>query len=324
MFKKFIKDKNKKKVLFTPGPASLSEENIKNLSPVFGRGDAEYQSSEKIVLNLLKKMSGKKQIVRMQGSGSFAIEVMIANFLYGKVLIINTGHYSDRLYTISKSCKKYFKFIKKIDTVDWKKLNKVNGNYDWLLCCYTETSRGLKLPVKDLFNLSKKLNSKLMIDATASFGLEENHHLANVFSYSSCKGLFGLIGASFISYDDNPLNEIRSFNLSLLSHKEKKMTGPYHSIYSLLEVLPKHNDFKEAVKINKKRFTMIAKKNLVLEKKYQPLICTAINKKIYSTKKEVVLYSTREKINGSIINHLGEVHLKRKAKGKILDFLKIK
>ena len=31
MFKKFIKDKNKKKVLFTPGPASLSEENIKNL-----------------------------------------------------------------------------------------------------------------------------------------------------------------------------------------------------------------------------------------------------------------------------------------------------
>ena len=30
MFKKFIKDKNKKKVLFTPGPASLSEENIKN------------------------------------------------------------------------------------------------------------------------------------------------------------------------------------------------------------------------------------------------------------------------------------------------------
>ena len=32
------------------------------------------------------------------------------------------------------------------------------------------------------------------------------------------------------------------------------MTGPYHSIYSLLQVLPKHNDFKQAVKINKKKF----------------------------------------------------------------------
>ena len=324
MFKQFIKDKNKKKVLFTPGPASLSEENIKNLAPAFGRGDSEYQSSEKKVLNLLKKMSGKKQIVRMQGSGSFAIEVMIANFLYGKVLIINTGYYSDRLHTISKNCKNYFKYIKKIDTVNLKKLNKVNGNYDWLLCCYTETSRGLKLPIKNLYNLSKKINSKLMIDATASFGLEENHHLANVFSYSSCKGLFGLTGASFISYDNNPSNEIKSFNLSLLSHKEKKMTGPYHSIYSLLQILPKHNDFKQAVKINKKKFIMIAKKYLIYEKNYQPLICTAINKKIYSKKKGVVLYKAREKINGSIINHLGEVHLKRKAKGKILDFLKIK
>ena len=324
MFKQFIKDKNKKKVLFTPGPASLSEENIKNLAPAFGRGDSEYQSSEKKVLNLLKKMSGKKQIVRMQGSGSFAIEVMIANFLYGKVLIINTGYYSDRLHTISKNCKNYFKYIKKIDTVNWKKLNKVNGNYDWLLCCYTETSRGLKLPIKSLYNLSKKINSKLMIDATASFGLEENHHLANVFSYSSCKGLFGLTGASFIYYDNNPSNEIKSFNLSLLSHKEKKMTGPYHSIYSLLQILPKHNDFKQAVKINKKKFMMIAKKYLIYKKNYQPLICTAINKKIYSKKKGVVLYKTREKINGSIINHLGEVHLKRKAKGKILDFLKIK
>ena len=58
----------------------------------------------------------------------------------------------------------------------------------------------------------------------------------------------------------------------------------------------------QAVKINKKKFMMIAKKYLIYEKNYQPLICTAINKKIYSKKKGVVLYKTREKINGSIIN----------------------
>ena len=167
------------------------------------------------------------------------------------------------------------------------------------------------------------IKSPIEREESIGSGTMAKSFLANVFSYSSCKGLFGLTGASFISYDDNPLNEIRSFNLSLLSHKEKKMTGPYHSIYSLLQILPKHNDFKHAVEINKKRFTLIAKKFLLFETKYQPLICTAINKKIYSKKKEVILYSTREKINGSIINHLGEVHLKRKAKGKILDFLKI-
>ena len=37
---KFIAEKNKK-VLFTPGPASLSKENIMGLEPCFGRGDGE-------------------------------------------------------------------------------------------------------------------------------------------------------------------------------------------------------------------------------------------------------------------------------------------
>ena len=96
-----IKKKNKK-VLFTPGPSSLSYENIINISPAFGRGDSEYLSVENRVLNKLKLMSRKKKIVRMQGSGSFAIEVMIANFLNGNVLILKSGYYSDRLINLCK------------------------------------------------------------------------------------------------------------------------------------------------------------------------------------------------------------------------------
>ena len=38
-----------------------------------------------------------------------------------------------------------------------------------------------------------------MLDATASIGLEANHELSDVMAYSSCKGLFGLTGASFVS-----------------------------------------------------------------------------------------------------------------------------
>lgn len=44
-------------------------------------------------------------------------------------------------------------------------------------------------------------------------------------------------------------------------------------------------------------------------------------KKISSKHKKVILYKTRAKINGSIVCHLGEAHLKKNAKGKILDFL---
>ena len=51
--------------------------------------------------------------------------------------------------------------------------------------CYTETSCGLKFPIKLLQETSEKLSAKLMLDATASIGLEENHKIADVIAYSS-------------------------------------------------------------------------------------------------------------------------------------------
>lgn len=258
----------------------------------------------------------------MQGSGSFAIEVMIANFLFGKVLILNSGYYAERLIKIANDYKKTHKYIKKIDVLDWKKYENINRKYDWIIFCYTETSLGLKLPLKKIYDVAKKFNSKIMLDATASFGLEKYHEYADVFSYSSCKGLFGLTGASFISFDSLPSNKIESFNLNINSHLNKKMTGPYHAIYSLDLVLKNHSDFLYSVKINKKKFMQLAGKNLSIQKNLQPLICTQIEKKVKSKNKSVILYKPRSNINGSIICHLGEVHLKRASKGNILNYIK--
>ena len=321
-FLNHIKKKNKK-ILFTPGPSSLSLENIINISPGFGRGDSEYLSVENRVLNKLKSMSKKKNIVRMQGSGSFAIEVMIANFLNGNVLILKSGFYSDRLINISKYYKKKFKYIKKIDLLDWKEYEKINKKYDWIFFCYTETSMGIKLPLEKIYKICKSKKIKIMLDATASFGLEKNHKLADVFSYSSCKGLFGLTGASFISYDNEPKNKVNSFNLNINTHLIKGTTGPYHAIYSLDKVLKTHSKFKKSVIINKKVFMEKVKNSIVIEKKYQPLLCTQINFKIKNSNKNVILYQSRSKLNGSIVCHLGEVHLKDKAKGQILKYLNL-
>ena len=83
----FVRDKNRSKFLFTAGPASLSTENILGLAPCFDRNDSQYLNVEKKVLEKLKNISGHKKIVRMQGSGSFALEIVSLNFLYGKILI---------------------------------------------------------------------------------------------------------------------------------------------------------------------------------------------------------------------------------------------
>ena len=271
--KKFILKKNSKKLIFTPGPGSLLEENLLGLSPSFGRGDPDYDSIEKNVLNKLKSMSGHKKIVRFQGSGSLAIEIMCHNFLYGKVLVIDTGFYSDRFKKMCKSAMKIEKKITKISSIDWKNLKKIKSKFNWVLACPTETSKGLLFPIKEIAKFAKKLNSKVMLDATASFGLEKNHNYADVISYSSCKGLFGLTGASFIAYNSKPKFNSKTFYLNIKNHLEKKMTGPYHTISSLFYVLKKHSQFKKSVEINKKVFAKRMSKYLIYPKKNQPLLC---------------------------------------------------
>jgi len=323
ILKKFIDNKNFKKKLFTPGPASLLVENISSIEPCFGRGDDSYLEIENYVLNALKKMTGHKNIARMQGAASFALEVMINNFIYGKLLIIKTGTYSDRLLLMSKVSKQNFKKIKHIDYVCHSKIEEISKKYDWVMGCPVETSIGLKIPIIKLNKLKKKCKAKLALDATASIGLETDHDLADVLGYSSCKGLFGLTGGAFVAFRANPKNKVNQFNLNLYNHLEKKMTGPYHAICSLNDVLKNYNDFKYAVVTNKNYFLKKMSRFLSYSLDQQPNLCTLIDKKIIKKDKRVILYQSRANISGSVICHLGEVHLKRKATGKIIESIKV-
>lgn len=321
-FEKFITKLNKKKKIFTPGPASFLRENLTSIGPCFGRGDEEYVKIEKDVLKNILSISGHKNIARLQGASSLGLEIMISNFIYGKVLIVNTGVYSDRLFYMANTAKKKYGYIKKINYVKYNFLNDIKNQFDWIIACPVETSIGYKIPILDLYKLKKSCKSKLALDATASIGLEENHHLSDICAFSSCKGLFGLTGGAFVCFNKKSDNKIDEFNLNIYSHLEKKMTGPYHAIYSLNDVLKSYKDFKYAVEINKKVFLKKMNHLLLYSKYNQPNLCTLIKKKIYKKNKNVILYETRAKIKGSVLCHLGEVHLKRKAKGDIINYLK--
>ena len=203
-------------------PASLLEQNITGLMPCFGRGDDEYIDLENRVLSQLARLSGHETVARMQGSGSLALEIIARNFLSGRVLIVSSGTYSDRLELLSKQSAAQDKNISKVDNINWTQISDFNGNYDWIFACYTETSLGIKVPVEELSLLAKRCGARLALDATASIGLEERHDLADVIGYSSCKGLFGLTGACFVAFNDMPKNEVNSFYLDINSHLEKR------------------------------------------------------------------------------------------------------
>ena len=145
----------------------------------------------------------------------------------------STGYYSDRLVQLAKSSAKLNKAIHTVDLLEWKELDDAKEKYDWVWACPTETSVGLKLPIPVLAEFAKRCGARLMLDATASIGLEGDQYLVDVISYSSCKGLFGLTGACFVAFNDHPTQKVDSFYLDINSHLEKKMTGPYHAIASL-------------------------------------------------------------------------------------------
>lgn len=319
----FVNLVNNSKKLFTPGPGSLNIRNLMGIRQVFGRGDEEYDSIENTVISLLNKMTGKENTVRMQGSSTLAIEIMLLNFLCGDVLLVETGYYSDRMKSMLNDSR-IKNNIKTIKSVSWDELDSVSGKFDWVIACSVETSKALKLPIKLLYEVSRRLSAKLMLDATASIGLEDNHELADVISYSSCKGLFGFTGAAFIGYDELLINEVDSFYLNINTHLNKKITGPYHAICSLYNTLINHDLIKESVLINKRIFMEKFSDYLVYKNvENQPNLCTLIDAKLCGVSSNCILYVPREIISGSVVCHLGEIELEDKAQGKILDFISL-
>lgn len=317
----FTLKRNAEKVLFTAGPASLLVENLTGLCPCFGRDDGHYEALEKQVLERLLLMTGHQQIVRLQGSATLALEIAALNFLEGKVLVVSSGYYSGRLSEICSTAQRMCGFVKNIQSVPWTDMAKVSGAFDWIVACYTETSRGILLPIQQLRHLADRTGAKLLLDATASIGLESDHDAAEVIAYSSCKGLFGLTGGAFIAYSTRPQNEVPSFYLRLETHVEKRVTGPYHAIASLSDVMDNHAFFRESVLLNKQKFILSMRNFLTQPDEYQPKLCTHVSRKLKRTVDFAVTYTPRGVSQGSVVCHLGEAHLGARATGGILELL---
>ena len=147
----------------------------------------------------------------------------------------------------------------------------------------------------------------MYVDATGSIGLEDNHQLADVMAFSSCKGLFGLTGASFVAFksDLNP-KDLDTFYFNLNTQKNKMTTGPYHAIASLYGVIKKHNIFKQRV-VNSKN-TILEKYQDIVRESNQPLLCTYLEGEVAPNDDSIVLYSPRSELSGSVICHFGEIH----------------
>ncbi len=291
---------NNQKLMLTPGPAVVLHENLFSIKPLFGRGDAEYLQMLNKVSDWIKELSGQDELVISQGSSTFSLELAAHTFIQGKVLIISTGYYSDRLEKLlPKGCEITLSSVEEYQNIE--------ESFDWVMCAYTETSIAFKTNLTEIRAFTDRVNGKLFVDATGSIGLEEGHHLADLMAFSSCKGLFGITGASFIAHKFNLLpNDNSYFYFNLETHKNKMVTGPYHAIASLYGVMDIHDKLRQRVK-NSKNLVLDEFPSLVRDKN-QPLLCTYIEGNVVSKDQNVVLYSPRSELTGSVLCHLGEIH----------------
>ena len=291
---------NNQKLMLTPGPAAVLHENLQHIKPLFGRGDDEYTKIYESVNNWIKQISGQDEVVVMQGSATLALELAAHSFVSGKVLLISTGYYSDRLLKLlPKHCS--------VTVCNYEDLSTIKDKYDWILCAYTETSTAFKIDLQSIKNKANESRAKLYVDATGSIGLEQNHQLADVMAFSSCKGLFGLTGAAFVAYKSN-LNpkKLDTFYFNLDTQINKMTTGPYHAIASLYGIMPKHSIYRQRV-VNSKNI-ILKKYSDIVRKENQPLLCTYLEGEVVKNDNNIVLYSPRSSLSGSIICHFGEIH----------------
>jgi cytidyltransferase-like protein len=312
-----------RKAIFSAGPGSLLAENLLGLEPCFGRGDVQYEQIENRVLSELRRISGHSHIVRLQGSATLALEIAVRNFVSGRVLVITTGYYGDRLVSICRSAHDCGR-ISTLDVIKLQDSDHVGTDYDWVATVYTETSSGLKNDIRRMRSLADRTRAKLLVDATGSIGLEDGHELADVIGYSSCKGLFGLTGAAFVAYNEHPQVHEPSFCLNLTTHAEGKVTGPYHAMCALNLVLPRHDEIRDSVRIGKRTICARYADRLLRSENEQPLLCTLVRGQIVPLDDKIVLYTPRDRSSGtSLICHLGEAHLGSLAKGAIYDRIRI-
>ncbi len=261
------------KITFCPGPGAVISEWFTHQKEYFGRGDKEYLKLKSDTIRWLKKISGQDEIIPVAGAGSTAAVVAINTFLTNKVLVIKTGYYSDRWLKYLKKNK----ITSKLDEISYEEFiqKKTKKKYDWILLVYVETAACKKFDIKKIKKFCLKNKCKLMVDATASIGLETNHQLADVSFFSSCKGLFGPTGLGFVAYKKKlKLNESKDFLLNYKTHQQSMYTLGYNCMASLYAISKIHKKLKQRIIFSKKYLEKYA-----IDYKNSPLIGIGLKKK---------------------------------------------
>lgn len=251
--------------LLTPGPLTTSAAVKEAMLRDWGSWDADFRAmTAEIRAGLLEVLGDGADVydcVPMQGSGTFAVEAMLASFTPKdrKTLILANGAYGKRAAETMTYLGRPVTVLDKGDYLpprgeEVAKLLANDPEISHVVAIHCETSSGILNPVEEISDAVAAAGRTLLIDSMSAFGavpLEPARLQFDAMVSSANKCIEGVPGFGFILAKKTALEAAKgnSHSLSLdvhaqWAHMEKtgqwRFTPPTHVVAAFLEALRGH------------------------------------------------------------------------------------
>ena len=166
--------------LLTPGPLTTSLTVKQAMLHDYGSRDAGFIELNARVLERLVDIvdgRGSHVCVPLQGSGTFAVEAMIGNFVPadGKLLILVNGAYGHRIAKICDYYRRDYQVQESaenvpVDTAELDAALDADAAITHVAVVHCETTSGILNPVDEVARIVARHGRRLLIDSMSAFG----------------------------------------------------------------------------------------------------------------------------------------------------------
>ena len=252
--------------LLTPGPLTTSLSVKQAMLHDYGSRDAGFiELNARILERLVDIVGGRGSHVSvpLQGSGTFAVEAMIGNFVPadGKLLILVNGAYGRR---IRKICDYYGRNYEVQETAEDEPVNPVqldtaldnDTGISHVAVVHCETTSGILNPIEEIAAIVSRHRRSLLIDSMSAFGalpLDAARVPFDAVVASSNKCLEGAPGMGFCVAREDALIDAEGNSPSLVldlydqwramqANRQWRFTPPTHVLLAFDQALTEFFD----------------------------------------------------------------------------------
>ncbi len=250
--------------LLTPGPLTTSLSVKQAMLHDWGSRDAAFiRINGEMRSRLVALINGEGQFttVPMQGSGTFAVEAMLATFVgpKDKLLILINGAYGKRMAKICDYAKRAYSVL------EWAEDQPVNPQQvaealakdaaiTHVAVVHCETTSGVLNPIAQVGDVVAKAGRRLLIDSMSAFGalpVDSREITFDAVAASSNKCIEGVPGLGFVLCRESALKTCKGNAHALVldlhdqwqvieNTKQYRFTPPIHCIVAFHQAMTEH------------------------------------------------------------------------------------